>query len=238
MYILKQIPMAQGIAKSSISYPAPSNLTYYWNFGFLGIIFLYNIKLFRDYFQQCINVHLLYFAFNSVEHIMRDVLLWLVFIDICMPNGASFFFIVVYLHYVSCLYYDHILYMLTLCVMGYGRYYLFYDDLLLRFQLWYYPGVKCSYWGATVIYNLSQQFWYRGKACNIIMGGIFCISNCIKIDFLFSHFFLPFVLVSFCIITYITITCSITQVYHYVLILMQYQISFYLIIYIRFNSGF
>jgi quinol-cytochrome oxidoreductase complex cytochrome b subunit len=40
MYNLKQVPVAQDIAKSSISYAAPSNLTYYWNFGFLALFFL------------------------------------------------------------------------------------------------------------------------------------------------------------------------------------------------------
>lgn len=64
---------------------------------------------------------------------MRDVFLWLVILDTYMQNGASFFFIVVYLHHVSCLYYARILYMLTLFIMGYGCYYIFYDDLSLHF---------------------------------------------------------------------------------------------------------
>ena len=75
----------------------------------------------------------LYLAFNSVEHIMRDVFLWLVIIDIYMHNGASFFFIVVYLHYVSWLYYDHTLYMITLFIMGCWRHYFLFNDLLLPF---------------------------------------------------------------------------------------------------------
>ena len=101
--------------------------------GFLALFFLVISNIVWSFFSNALMSLLLYFAFNSVEHIMRDVILRLVIIDIYMHNGASFFFIVVYLHYVPCLYYGHIQYMFTLFIMGCWSYYIFFNDLLLHF---------------------------------------------------------------------------------------------------------
>lgn len=100
--------------------------------GSLGLFFLLISNSNRFIFINALISHQLNFAFNSVEHIMRDVFIWLVVLDIYMLNGASFFFIVIYLHYVPWLYYDHILYMVTLFIMGYWCYNILFNDLLLR----------------------------------------------------------------------------------------------------------
>jgi len=101
--------------------------------GFLALFFLVFTTCYWAFPCNAFIYHQLYLAFNSVEHIMRDVSIWLVIIDIYTHNGASFFFIVVYLHYVSCLYYDHILYMIALFIMGCWCNYFFSNDLLLLF---------------------------------------------------------------------------------------------------------
>ena len=91
-----------------IDYPTPSNISYFWSFGFLAGICL-AIQLLTGIFlvmHYTPNVNL---AFSSVEHIMRDVnggwILWYVH-----ANGASVFFIILYIHIVKGLYYGSYLY--------------------------------------------------------------------------------------------------------------------------------
>lgn len=78
---------------------APSNINYFWNFGLLCTILFSCFKFLRGCSLQCINVPSTAIGFRIVEHIMRDVSLWLAFFDTYILNGASFFFIVVYAHY-------------------------------------------------------------------------------------------------------------------------------------------
>lgn len=80
----------------------------------------------------------------------------------------------------------------------------------------YYPGAKCSYWGATVIYNLYLQFWNCEKLVTLLWGGYFVSQTALKSVFRIHHFFLPFILIALCFLTSYIITCSIIQVNHYV----------------------
>jgi quinol-cytochrome oxidoreductase complex cytochrome b subunit len=72
MQFLKKVPFAQGIYLSSIPYPAPSNLNYFWNFGLLAMFFL-AVQIITGLFLAMHYVPAIDLAFTSVEHIMRDV---------------------------------------------------------------------------------------------------------------------------------------------------------------------
>src|ERR1700744_5931161 len=99
----RRLPIAGLIYSSFIAYPTPKNLNYWWTFGailsfMLGVQIITGIVLVMHYTPH------VDMAFNSVEHIMRDVNYgWLM--RYLHANGASFFFIMVYLHMMRGLYY-------------------------------------------------------------------------------------------------------------------------------------
>jgi len=108
MRIKDRVPLLNIIYESLFSYPAPVNLTYYWNFGIYALCCLFiqiltGLALAMHYTP---NIDL---AFLSVEHIMRDVNFgWL--LRYIHANGASMFFIVVYIHTFRGLYYGSFLF--------------------------------------------------------------------------------------------------------------------------------
>ena len=86
-----------------IIYSAPSGLSYLWNFGSLALLSLV-IQLFTGIFLAMYYTADIFLAFDSVEHIMRDIKLgW--FVRYTHANGASMFFAVVYCHIFRGLYY-------------------------------------------------------------------------------------------------------------------------------------
>ncbi len=91
------------IHHSGVSYPVPINLTYWWNFGVLALVCLV-IQLITGIFLAMHYIPNADLAFNSVEHIMRDINNgW--FLRYLHANGASMFFLVVYIHLFRGLYY-------------------------------------------------------------------------------------------------------------------------------------
>src|SRR5690349_20998140 len=86
-----------------IKYPTPININYFWNFGSLAGIFL-AIQIISGFLLTLFYVPHIDYAFNSVEHIMRDVNYgWL--IRYVHANGASFFFAIIYVHILKGMYY-------------------------------------------------------------------------------------------------------------------------------------
>ena len=98
-----RLPIFSSIKHSLVDYPTPRNLNYWWNFGSLAGFFLVlqiitGVVLAMHYNPSAEG------AFASIEHIMRNVNYgWL--IRYAHMNGASFFFIVVYIHIFRGLYY-------------------------------------------------------------------------------------------------------------------------------------
>ena len=152
-------------------YPVPSNITYYWNFGVLAglclvIQIITGILLAMHYAPQ---VDL---AFISVEHIMRDVSYgWL--IRYVHANGASMFFIIVYLHMFRGLYYGS---------YSYPREYVWGSGVIIYLLMmatgfigYVLPWGQMSFWGATVITNLFSAFPIVGtEIVYWLWGGFFC----------------------------------------------------------------
>ncbi len=169
-------------------YPTPKNLNYFWNFGslagiVLGIMIVSGIVLAMNY-----TAHIDY-AFDSVERIMRDVNFgWL--IRYIHMNGASFFFIVVYIHMFRGLYYGsykaprEILWILGVVIM-----------LLMMataFMGYVLPWGQMSFWGATVITNLFSALPIIGEYIVTWLWGGFGVDNPTLNRFFSLHYLLPF----------------------------------------------
>nr|YP_010757398.1 cytochrome b [Aconurella diplachnis]WEU77741.1 cytochrome b [Aconurella diplachnis] len=182
------------INNSLVDLPAPINLSAWWNFGSLlglclTIQLITGILLSMHYSA---NVEL---AFNSVSHIMRDVNYGWLMRNI-HSNGASMFFICIYLHVGRGIYYGSyhlnktwnmgIIIMLTTMATAFLGYVL--------------PWGQMSFWGATVITNLLSALPYIGTMLvNWIWGG-FSVDNATLSRFFSLHFILPFIITMFTII--------------------------------------
>jgi ubiquinol-cytochrome c reductase cytochrome b subunit len=190
MRILKSHPILRMVNSYLIDSPQPSNLSYLWNFGSLlafclVIQIITGVTLAMHYNPSILE------AFNSVEHIMRDVNNgWL--IRYLHSNTASAFFFLVYLHIGRGLYYGSYRSPRTLTwVIGTVIFVVMIATAFLGYVL---PYGQMSLWGATVITNLMSAIpWIGQDIVEFIWGG-FSVSNATLNRFFSLHFVLPFVL--------------------------------------------
>ena len=190
MRILKSHPFLKMINSYVIDSPQPSNISYIWNFGsLLGFCLIIQIitgvTLAMHYNPNVLE------AFNSVEHIMRDVNNgWL--IRYLHSNTASAFFFLVYLHIGRGLYYGSYKTARTLVwTIGTIIFILMIATAFLGYVL---PYGQMSLWGATVITNLMSAIpWVGQDIVEFIWGG-FSVNNATLNRFFALHFILPFVL--------------------------------------------
>nr|AAR25304.1 cytochrome b [Tangara dowii] len=172
-----------------IDLPAPSNISTWWNFGsLLGVCLITQIVtglLLAMHYTADTNL-----AFSSVAHMCRDVQFgWL--IRNLHANGASFFFICIYLHIGRGIYYGSylnketwnvgVILLLTLMATAFVGYVL--------------PWGQMSFWGATVITNLFSAIPYIGQTLVEWAWGGFSVDNPTLTRFFALHFLLPFVIV-------------------------------------------
>lgn len=201
MRLLKSSKLLSIVNSYVVDSPQPSNLSYLWNFGSLlatclGLQLVTGIILAMHYTP---NVDL---AFISVEHIMRDVNYgWL--IRYLHANGASFFFIFVYLHIARGMYYGSyksprilpwsIGVIILVLMMG---------TAFLGYVL---PYGQMSLWGATVITNmLSAIPWIGQDFVEFVWGG-FSVNNATLNRFFSLHYLLPFILAALAILHLMTL---------------------------------
>nr|AFX86384.1 cytochrome b [Onychodactylus koreanus]AFX86385.1 cytochrome b [Onychodactylus koreanus]AFX86386.1 cytochrome b [Onychodactylus koreanus]AFX86392.1 cytochrome b [Onychodactylus koreanus]AFX86393.1 cytochrome b [Onychodactylus koreanus] len=185
----KTHPLLKIINGSFIDLPTPSNLSAWWNFGsLLGICLIAQILtglfLAMHYTADTSS------AFSSVAHICRDVNYgWLV--RNTHANGASFFFICIYMHIGRGLYYGSYMYketwnigvILLLLVMA------------TAFVGYVLPWGQMSFWGATVITNLLSAIPYMGNALVQWIWGGFSVDKATLTRFFAFHFLFPFLIV-------------------------------------------
>ena len=178
------------ISNHLLSYPSPINLNYAWSFGSLAAVCLI-IQIITGIFLAMHYVPHVSLAFDSVEHIMRDVNYgWL--IRYCHANGASFFFIVVYLHIFRGLYYGS--YMHPRGWLWASGVLIFVLMMATGFMGYVLPWGQMSFWGATVITNLfSAVPIYGGIIVEWLWGG-FSVDQATLNRFYSLHYFLPFVI--------------------------------------------
>jgi ubiquinol-cytochrome c reductase cytochrome b subunit len=190
MRILKSHPFLKLVNAYVIDHSQPSNISYLWNFGsLLGVCLIIQIvtgvTLAMHYNPSVAE------AFNSIEHIMRDVNNgWLV--RYLHSNTASAFFFLVYLHIGRGLYYASYRAPRTLAwVIGAVILILMMGTAFLGYVL---PYGQMSLWGATVITNLISAIPWIGQDIVEFVWGGFSVNNATLNRFFALHFVLPFVL--------------------------------------------
>jgi len=173
-----------------IDYPTPSNLTYAWSFGSTAGICLV-IQILTGVFLAMHYTPHIDLAFNSVEHIMRDVNNgWL--IRYMHANGASMFFIVVYCHIFRGLYYGS--YMFPRQLLWCSGVVIFILMMATAFMGYVLPWGQMSFWGATVITNLFSAIPFVGGAIVEWLWGGFSVDNATLNRFFSLHFLVPFLI--------------------------------------------
>nr|ACO87541.1 cytochrome b [Eremias persica] len=184
----KQHPILKIVNNSFIDLPTPPNISAWWNFGsLLGLCLIIQIitgLILPMHYTADVSS-----AFSSVAHIHRDVQYgWL--IRNLHANGASMFFICIYLHIGRGLYYGSYIFtetwnigvILLLLVMA------------TAFMGYVLPWGQMSFWGATVITNLLSAIPYVGNTLVEWIWGGFAIDNATLTRFFTLHFLLPFVI--------------------------------------------
>jgi ubiquinol-cytochrome c reductase cytochrome b/c1 subunit len=185
-----RLPVNRLVWDSFVDYPTPRNLNYWWTFGAilslcLGIQIVTGIVLAMHYQVGGAT------AFNSVEHIMRDVRHgWL--IRNIHATGASMFFIAVYIHMLRGLYYGsfkaprEILWLLGCLIYG--------IMMATAFMGYVLPWGQMSFWGAKVITNLLGAFPLVGQSITTWLWGGYGVDDPTLNRFYSLHYLLPFVI--------------------------------------------
>nr|ABM69247.1 cytochrome b [Maskaheros regani] len=190
----KTHPLLKIANDALVDLPAPSNISVWWNFGsLLGLCLaaqiLTGLFLAMHYTSDIAT------AFSSVAHICRDVNYgWL--IRNMHANGASFFFICIYLHIGRGLYYGSFLYKETWNV----GVILLLLTMMTAFVGYVLPWGQMSFWGATVITNLLSAIPYIGNSLVQWLWGGFSVDNATLTRFFAFHFLLPFIIAAMTII--------------------------------------
>ena len=189
-WIDTRLPIFTMMQKEYAVFPTPKNFNYFWNFGALAVITLV-IMIITGIFLAMNYQPNTELAFNSVQHIMRDVNYgWM--IRYLHQTGASMFFIVTYIHLFRGMYYGsyktprELLWMLGVVIL--------LIMMATAFMGYVLPWGQMSYWGATVITNLFSAFPVVGHAIVTWLWGGFSVDNPTLNRFFALHYLLPFVL--------------------------------------------
>ncbi len=186
-----RLPVFTFIDRELTKYPTPKNLNYLWNFGSLAgitlmVMIISGIFLAMHYDPAADK------AFDSVEYIMRNVNYgW--FMRYLHANGASMFFIVVYIHMFRGLYYGsykaprELLWMLGVVIL--------ILMMATAFMGYVLPWGQMSYWGATVITNLFSVFPFGDAIVEWLWGG-FSVDSPTLNRFFVLHYLFPFLIIA------------------------------------------
>ena len=185
-----RLPILRLAHDSFIDYPTPKNLNYWWTFG--GILtFCLVTQIITGIILAMHYTPHVDFAFNSVEHIMRNVNYgWL--IRYIHANGASMFFLAVYIHIFRGLYYgSYKAPREVLWILGVMIYVLMMAAAFLGYVL---PWGQISLGGATVITNLFGAIPLIGENVAIWLWGGYSIDNPTLNRFFSLHYLIPFLI--------------------------------------------
>nr|AOV94278.1 cytochrome b [Takydromus amurensis] len=188
MNLRKQHPILKIINSSFIDLPTPSNISAWWNFGsLLGLCLI--SQIITGLFLAMHYTADISSAFSSIAHIHRDVQYgW--FIRNLHANGASMFFICIYLHIGRGLYYGSYLFTETWNI----GVILLLLTMATAFMGYVLPWGQMSFWGATVITNLLSAIPYIGTTLVEWVWGGFAVDNATLTRFFTLHFVLPFII--------------------------------------------
>nr|YP_009170140.1 cytochrome b [Panulirus cygnus]ALE28931.1 cytochrome b [Panulirus cygnus] len=188
--IRKTHPLFKIMNGALVDMPIPTNISTLWNFGsLLGLCLIVQIStgiFLAMHYTADINL-----AFSSVAHICRDVNYgW--FLRTLHANGASFFFICLYIHVGRGIYYGSYLFTEVWMV---GVLVLF-ATMAAAFLGYVLPWGQMSFWGATVITNLFSAIPFIGTDLVQWIWGGFSVGNATLTRFFTLHFLLPFVVLA------------------------------------------
>nr|AFI23446.1 cytochrome b [Ceratocombus japonicus] len=190
MPMRKNHPIFKIMNSTLIDLPAPSSISLWWNFGSLLSMCLM-MQVITGIFLAMHYTADINLAFKSVMHICRDINNGWILRNM-HANGASMFFVCLYLHIGRGMYYGSYKMMMTWTV-GVIMFLMIMGTAFLGYVL---PWGQMSFWGATVITNLMSAIPYIGNMLvNWIWGG-FSIENPTLTRFFTLHFLLPFVLIA------------------------------------------
>ena len=186
-----RLPIFSVLREALVDHPTPRNLNYWWNFGSLAGITLV-IMIVSGLILSMHYVAHADLAFDSVEHIMRDVNYgWL--IRYIHSVGASMFFLIVYIHIARGLYYGS--YKSPREVLWWLGIIIFLLMIATAFLGYTLPWGQMSFWGATVITNLFSAIPLVGDNIVTWLLGGFSIDNPTLNRFYSFHYLLPFIIV-------------------------------------------
>nr|ACI00066.1 cytochrome b [Lepus yarkandensis] len=186
--IRKTHPLLKIVNHSLIDLPAPSNISAWWNFGsLLGLCLM--IQILTGLFLAMHYTSDTATAFSSVTHICRDVNYgWL--IRYLHANGASMFFICLYMHVGRGIYYGSYTFLETWNI----GIILLFAMMATAFMGYVLPWGQMSFWGATVITNLLSAIPYIGTTLVEWIWGGFSVDKATLTRFFAFHFILPFII--------------------------------------------
>ena len=185
-----RLPLIRFTSEHVLQFPTPKNLNYFWTFGFILTMCLVTqiitgVILAMHYAPTTLN------AFDSIEHIMRNVNYgWL--IRYMHSNGASMFFLAVFIHMFRGLYYGsykeprEVIWILG-CVI-------YFLMIMTAFMGYVLPWGQMSFWAATVIINLVGTLPIIGDTLTQLLLGGFAVDNPTLNRFFSLHYLLPFII--------------------------------------------
>lgn len=195
-WVDERLPIFSMMQHSAVEYPTPKNLNYWWNYGSLAGFILVVMILTGLVLAMAYTPHV-DMAFESVERIMRDVNYgWL--LRYLHANGASMFFIIVFIHVFRGLYYGS--YKSPREVLWWIGVLILIVMMATAFMGYVLPWGQMSLWGATVITNLFSVFPIVGEPIVTLMWGGFAIDNPTLNRFFVLHFLLPFVILGLVVV--------------------------------------
>ncbi len=191
-WIDHRLPVFSYLEKEYHTFPTPRNFNYFWNFGAIATVMLVLMIATGVVLATNYTPHVL-MAFDSVERIDRDVPQGWLIRDLHM-NGASFFFIAVYIHIFRGMYYGsykaprELLWILGVVI--------FLLMMATAFMGYVLPWGQMSFWGATVITNLFSAIPVVGDSIVTWLWGGFAVDNPTLNRFFALHYLLPFIIVA------------------------------------------
>jgi len=181
-------PLIKIVNNAVVDLPSPSNISTIWNFGsLLGLCLM--TQILTGLFLSMHYTPEIRLAFSRVVHIIRDVNYgWL--LRSIHANGASFFFICIYIHIGRGIYYGSFMYMFV-WFSGIALLFLTMGAAFIGYVL---PWGQMSFWGATVITNMISAIPYVGEIVVQWIWGGFAVDNATLNRFYTFHFLIPFIL--------------------------------------------
>ena len=190
-WLNSRLPILSAVENALKKHPYPKNLSYWWNFGSIAGIALL-VQILSGLFLAMHYVPNTKLAFESVEHIMRDVNYgWL--IRYIHAVGASMFFVALYAHITRGLYYGS--YRAPREVLWWVGIIIFLLTMATAFMGYVLPWGQMSFWGATVITNLFSAIPVVGESIVTWLWGGYSVDNPTLNRFFVLHFLMPFVIV-------------------------------------------